>query len=56
MNNIIIGKRYSFPVTIPPDGRYKNGLVESIDGDMVTLKTKSGEEWWVPAINLKPVK
>lgn len=54
---LTVGKRYEWTVTIPSDGRCKNGLLVSIDNkDMATLMTKDGQEWYVHKEELKPIK
>jgi len=55
-NEIILGQRYEFPLTIPPDGRYESGLVDRIKDDVVFLKTKEGVEWMIPIENLRKVR
>ena len=48
------GKRYMWPITIPCDGRMKNGLFtgdyDTISGNAILI-TKTGERWSVPAKN-----
>ena len=48
------GKLYSFPLTIPSDGREKEGLFtgEYADNGNAILMTKNGERWSVPKENL----
>ena len=49
----IIGKRYYFPLSIPPDGRMKSGLVETVDDHgIATLITRDGQRWRIPCENL----
>lgn len=55
-NDIILGQRYEFPLTIPSDGRYQSGLVDRIKDDVAFLKTKEGVEWMIPIENLRKVR
>ena len=53
-----IGKRYSFPLTIPFDGRKKDGLFtgEYESNGNAILITRSGERWQVPEENCTRIK
>ena len=53
---IEVGKRYKFPLSIPDDGRFKNGIVEKIERNIATIITKKNEEWEIPISHLKPFK
>lgn len=54
MKTLIAGKRYWFPLTIPCDGRVKNGLFTGdydCRGNAVII-TKMGSVWSIPPENL----
>ena len=55
---LIKGKRYSFPVCIPSDGRMKSGLFtgEYDKRGSAILITKNGVIWHVPAENCRREK
>jgi len=53
---IEVGKRYEFPLSIPPNGKFKNGIVEKIEGNYATIITKNNEEWEIGICYLRPFK
>lgn len=55
-DKIEVGKRYEFPLSIPSDGRFKNGIVEKIDRNIATIVTKKDEIWDIPISYLRPFK
>lgn len=53
---IEVGKRYEFDLSIPSDGRTRNGIVEKIERNIATIITKKDEVWDIPISYLRPVK
>lgn len=46
---LVAGKRYEWPVTVPSDGRMKDGLFTgqyALNGSAI-MRTKTGNEWFV---------
>lgn len=50
----VSGKRYTFPLCIPPDGREKSGLFEKLDEHgLAIIITRDGKRWHIPCENIK---
>ena len=54
MRELIAGKRYWFPLTIPCDGRVKSGLFtgQYDRNGNAFIVTKTGDRWSIPPKNL----